>query len=117
MPSTVENATVANLKKAIIQFKRQRLNQSKMKKADLQAAVRALQITCCPGAPARGTTSRLRKGRKRKPVKYKGAGAGAGAVAPKKKKKATGKKKLFNPKKKYFGKTTTKVDDDIDFTY
>ena len=113
MPSTVDNATVASLKKAIIQFKRQRLNQSKMKKAELQSAVRALQIDCCPGAPARGTTSRLRKGRKRKPVKYKGAGA----VAPKKKKTATGKRKLFNPKKNHFGKTTTKVDDDIDFTY
>ena len=60
MTSTVENATVASLKKAIVQFKRQRLNQSKMKKADLQAAVRALQINCCPGAPAK-------KGRGSKP--------------------------------------------------
>ena len=99
MPSTVDNATVASLKKAIIQFKRQRLNQSKMKKAELQSAVRALQIDCCPGAPARGTTSRLRKGRKRKPVKYKGAGA----VAPKKKKNTTGK----NKKKAAYAPLTT----------
>ena len=108
MPSTVENATVANLKKAIIQFKRQRLNQSKMKKADLQAAVRALQITCCPGAPAKKS-----KGRRPKMVRVvaqssKRSMAERRAEAKRKvkarKRTGTGKKKLFNPKKNHFGK-------------
>ena len=120
MPSTVDNATVASLKKAIIQFKRQRLNQSKMKKKDLQDAVRALQIKCCPGAPAKKT-------RNRRPKMVKAVAASSkrsmkerrqlAKLRAAKKKTGTGKKKLFNSKKNLLGPTTTKVDEDIDFTY
>jgi hypothetical protein len=120
MTSTVDNATVASLKKAIIQFKRQRLNQSKMKKKDLQDAVRALQIKCCPGAPAKKT-------RNRRPKMVKAVAASSkrsmkerrqlAKLRAAKKKTGTGKKKLFNSKKNLLGPTTTKVDEDIDFTY
>lgn len=109
MTSTVDNATVASLKKAIIQFKRKRLNQSKMKKAELQSAVRALQIDCCPGAPVKKTRTK----RKRMAV------ASSSKRSMKERRQAAkliASKNLSTRGKKPKG-TRVKIDDDVTFKF
>jgi hypothetical protein len=58
MSSNLENATVGNMKKAVVRFKRQNLNQAKMKRPQLQGTLRALNITSVPGAPKKKSKGR-----------------------------------------------------------
>ena len=69
MSKPVDRATVASMKKAVVRYKRSNLNQSKMRKPQLQSTLRALGVQSVPtvatrkrtkkAAPKRNSTQRL----------------------------------------------------------
>ena len=44
MSKPIDRATVASMKKAVVRYKRSNLNQSKMRKPQLQSTLRALGV-------------------------------------------------------------------------
>ena len=53
MSKPVDRATVASMKKAVVRYKRSNLNQSKMRKPQLQSTLRALGVQSVPTVAAR----------------------------------------------------------------
>ena len=77
MSKPIDLASVASMKKAVVTYKRTRLNQSKMRKPQLQSTLRALGVQSVP-------TEATRKRIKKAPspcVEYPGPGGGGPRAA------------------------------------
>ena len=53
MSSSIDRASVASMKKAVVTYKRTNLNQAKMRKPQLQSTLRALGVQSVPTVAAR----------------------------------------------------------------
>ena len=58
MSKPVDRATVASMKKAVVRYKRSNLNQSKMRKPQLQSTLRALGVQSVPTVATRKRTKK-----------------------------------------------------------
>ena len=65
MSKPVDRATVASMKKAVVRYKRSNLNQSKMRKPQLQSTLRALGVQSVPTVATRKRTKKAPPKRKR----------------------------------------------------
>ena len=71
MSKPIDRATVASMKKAVVRYKRSNLNQSKMRKPQLQSTLGALGVQSVPtvatrkrtkkAPPKRNSTQRLKR--------------------------------------------------------
>ena len=53
MSQSIDRATVASMKKAVVRYKRTNLNQAKMRKPQLQSTLRALGVQSVPTVATR----------------------------------------------------------------
>ena len=58
MSQSIDRANVASMKKAVVTYKRTRLNQAKMRKPQLQSTLRALGVQSVPTVATRKRTKK-----------------------------------------------------------